>query len=293
MAAALELGPTLDYVIVDVFTDTAFRGNQLAVVLGADGLATEQLQALAAEFHLSETAFPMAPARTGADYRLRIFTTDVELPFAGHPSVGSAWVLHALGLLAAGERVQECGAGLLPVVVGAEEATITGGAPLLGDQVDPGPLLAAVGLAAADLQGPPAGVAGCGISFGFLGVRRDAVDRAVPDRQALLRLGFEAGLCVLGWDAATSSAYSRVFAAGVGVTEDAATGSAALGLGVWLGGAGALPDGRVGYDVHQGHAMGRPSLLHCAVDVLDGRVVRAQVGGRVVAVARGSIACPR
>ncbi|HTL22819.1 MAG TPA: PhzF family phenazine biosynthesis isomerase, partial [Mycobacteriales bacterium] len=83
---------TLAYEVVDVFTDTAFAGNPLAVVLDAEGLSTEQLQAIAREFNLSETAFPM-PAPEGATYGLRIFTPTTELPFAGHPSVGSASVL--------------------------------------------------------------------------------------------------------------------------------------------------------------------------------------------------------
>ena len=154
---------TLAYEVVDVFTDRAFAGNPLAVVLDADDLPSAALQALAAEFGLSETAFPLQPEQ-GGDYRLRIFTPETELPFAGHPSVGAAWVLHRLGRVAAGEAVQECGAGLLPVRVGPDDVSVAGGTPSVGPVVYAVPLLGAVGLAAADLAGEARG-AGCGIEF--------------------------------------------------------------------------------------------------------------------------------
>ncbi|MEJ7703944.1 MAG: PhzF family phenazine biosynthesis isomerase [Geodermatophilaceae bacterium] len=114
----------LHYEIVDVFTDVAFTGNPLAVVLDADDLSTEQMQALAREFNLSETAFPLPS--TVADYRLRIFTPQAELPFAGHPSIGAAHTLARLGRLTAGPVVQECGAGLLPLHVAADSVRLTG-----------------------------------------------------------------------------------------------------------------------------------------------------------------------
>ena len=101
----------LDYEIVDVFAPRAFAGNPLAVVFDADGLTTEQCQALANEFHLSETSFICAPTEPGADYRVRIFTPFAELPFAGHPSVGAAHTLVRTGRLSAGTLSQECGVG--------------------------------------------------------------------------------------------------------------------------------------------------------------------------------------
>src|SRR5687767_14016150 len=108
----------LDYHVVDVFTADAFAGNPLAVVLDADALSGEQLAALAMEFNLSETAFPMfSSVPSGADYRLRIFTPGSELPFAGHPSVGTAWLLASLQLVAYGRVVMSCGARLLPLTV--------------------------------------------------------------------------------------------------------------------------------------------------------------------------------
>ena len=279
---------TLGYQVVDVFTGEAFAGNPLAVVLDADGLSTGQLQALAREFNLSETAFPL-PAVEGADYALRIFTPTVELPFAGHPSVGAAWVLRSLGRLPAGDVVQACGAGLLPLTVDAAGATLTGGTPAWSDPVEAGPLLDAVGLAAGDLAGPPPRWCGAGIDFAFVLVHPDALGRAVPDLARLAALG-GSGVAVVGWDGA--AARSRVFAGGVGVLEDPATGSAALGLSVHLTVSGLLPEGRSAYEVVQGVEMGRPSLLACTVEVSGGRPVLTTVGGGVVAVARGEVRVP-
>ena len=281
--------PTLGYQVVDVFTGTAYAGNPLAVVLDADELSTGQLQALAREFNLSETAYPMV-ATDRADYRLRIFTPSVELPFAGHPSVGAAWLLHSLGRLPAGDVVQSCGAGRLAVTVTADGAMLTGGPPCWGDGLDPGPLLDAVGLTAGDLV---VGVAprwcGAGLDFGYLLVHPGALARARPDQARLAVLG-GAGVSVTAWDG--RSARSRVFAGGVGVVEDPATGSAALGLGVLLAVSGLLPDGGTAYDVVQGVELGRPSLLSCTVEVAGGLPVRTTVRGQVVPVARGEIRVP-
>ncbi len=279
----------LSYEIVDVFTDRPFAGNPLAVVLDADGLSTPQMQALAREFHLSETAFVLASAR--ADYRLRIFTPEIELPFDGHPSVGAAHTLARLGRIGSGDRVQECGAGLLPVRVGADAVTLTGGRPVIGLAMDPEPLLAAVGLAGPDLVvGPPPRLAGCGISFAYLSVRPDAVARASPHLALLRPLGLDSGVSVSAWDAAARTAHTRVFAGEMGVAEDPATGSAALGFGVWLLAGGRLAaDGTSDYTVRQGAELHRPSELACRLTAVGGAAVRVTVTGRVVPVARGEI----
>ena len=287
-AASRPSTATLAYEVVDVFTDRPFAGNPLAVVLDADDLSTAAMQALAAEFALSETAFPLQ-ADDGADYRLRIFTPEVELPFAGHPSVGAAWVLHRLGRVAAGDRVQSCGAGLLPVRVSAGEVVLTGGQPSCGPELDAGPLLAAVGLAPGDLAGAPRR-AGCGIDFTYLLVHEDAVARAVPDAAALRALPLGTGLSVTAWS--DGQAHSRVFVPEVGVAEDPATGSAAVGLGVVLAAAGLVPDGDSTYGVRQGAERGRPSTMRCTVRVEGGRAVRTTVGGSVVPVARGEVRRP-
>jgi trans-2,3-dihydro-3-hydroxyanthranilate isomerase len=279
----------LAYEVVDVFTDRAFAGNPLAVVLDADDLSTEQLQSIAREFNLSETSFPMKAEVDGADYRLRIFTPAQELPFAGHPSVGAADVMLRLGRVSAGRVVQSCGAGLLPLEVGADVITLTGGTPTWSDPIDPAGLLAAVGLADSDLAGVPRTV-GCGLDFTFLPVRADALARVDADLRAVAAYG-GAGVSVFAWDGAAARA--RVFAAGAGVPEDPATGSAAVALGAFLVVSGAVDaDGETAYDVLQGVEMGRPSLLRCAVVARDGKPVETRVSGSTVPVARGEIRIP-
>jgi trans-2,3-dihydro-3-hydroxyanthranilate isomerase len=281
-------GRTLSYEVVDVFTDRAFAGNPLAVVLDADDLSTAQLQALAREFNLSETAFPMK-ADDGADYRLRIFTPATELPFAGHPSVGAADVMARLGRVARGGVVQSCGAGLLPLEIGEDAVTLTGGEPSWSDEVDPAPVLASVGLTGDDLAGPVRR-AGCGIDFTYLPVRAEALGRLDVDLRAVAALG-GAGVSVFVWDG--TMARARVFAAGAGVPEDPATGSAAVALGAYLVVSGLVAaDGETAYDITQGVEMGRPSLLHCAVVGAGGRPIETRVSGSTVPVARGEIRVP-
>jgi trans-2,3-dihydro-3-hydroxyanthranilate isomerase len=281
-------GRTLSYEVVDVFTDRAFAGNPLAVVLDADDLSTAQLQALAREFNLSETAFPMK-ADDGADYRLRIFTPATELPFAGHPSVGAADVMARLGRVARGRVVQSCGAGLLPLEIGEDAVTLTGGEPSWSDELDPAPVLASVGLTGDDLAGPVRR-AGCGIDFTYLPVRAEALGRLDVDLRAVAALG-GAGVSVFVWDG--TMARARVFAAGAGVPEDPATGSAAVALGAYLVVSGLVAaDGETAYDITQGVEMGRPSLLHCAVVAAGGRPIETRVSGSTVPVARGEIRVP-
>lgn len=307
----------LQFEVLDVFTVTPFQGNPLAVVLGGEGLSTAQMQSLAREFHLSETAFPFAPTpdeqARGVHYRLRIFTPEVELPFAGHPSVGAAWLLHTLGRVPAGTVVQACGAGDLAVQVSPDGGPVelTGGTPTLGEEVDAKPFLAAVGLDESDLVGLPPRTAGTGVEFCYVAVSPDAVGRAVPDagRLGSLRIpGMNlAGVCLFAWpegeadngrdgDTAVTSerpVRARVFAADIGVTEDPATGSAGLGLAVYAVATGLLPgQGRSDFVVSQGVEMGRPSTLRCGVDAADDRAERATVAGDVVRVSSGTIAVP-
>ncbi|MEV0427948.1 PhzF family phenazine biosynthesis protein [Micromonospora sp. NPDC050495] len=283
---------TLAYEIVDVFTDRPFAGNPLAVVFGAEGLATEQMQALAVEFNLSETVFVLPPTQVGATYRARIFTPAAELPFAGHPSVGAAVTASRRGMFEVGRVAQECGAGVLPIEVTTTGATLTGGTPTLGPELDPEPLLEMAGLTAADHAGPAPRVAGCGLEFPYLPVRPDAVARARVNAAAAERYGVE-HVSVFSWDAATQTAHARVFVPGLGVPEDPATGSAALGLGVWLVASGLLPgEGRSEYAIRQGVEIHRPSALACTVTAAAGVAVGTTVTGQVMPVARGEIAVP-
>jgi trans-2,3-dihydro-3-hydroxyanthranilate isomerase len=318
----------LDFETVDVFADRAFSGNPLAVVRGAGDLSTAQLQAIASEFNLSETAFPMLPtpvqAEAGAAYRLRIFTPQTELPFAGHPSVGTAWVLAQHGLLGAGigpralDRtgpvLQACPAGLVTVQADAAggrisaAATATSAAPVTAVPVaDPRSAVAAVGLDPVDLVGRQHGasyVASAGLPFWYLLVREGAVLRAQAsladmiglaapaevDGTPLARLG---GVAVVAWSEQTSTAHARVFCPDIGTVEDPATGSAALALAAVLVLAGRLPgEGRSSYVVKQGAEIGRPSTLRCDLDAQGGRVTNCWVGGQVVPVSTGRIRIP-
>jgi trans-2,3-dihydro-3-hydroxyanthranilate isomerase len=283
----------LEYEVVDVFAARAFEGNPLAVVFDADELSTAQCQALAFEFHLSETSFLCAPTEPGADYRVRIFTPFAELPFAGHPSVGAAHTIVRTGRLPAGTVRQECGAGVLDIVVDDDGALLTGGRPTLEDGPDPAELAVAVGLDAADVVGLPAHVTGCGLPWTVLAVRHEVVDRARPNSTALDALGVGEGVAVLSWDPAGSTVYSRTFANDLSWGEDPATGSAALSTGVWLVAVGLLPpDGTAEYVITQGVALGRPSVLSGSVTAEGGRAVSATVRGAVVPVASGRIRVP-
>lgn len=285
---------SLPYEIVDVFTDRPFTGNPLAVVFDADSLAADQLQALAREFNLAETLFVLPPTVAEATYRARIFTPRRELPFAGHPSVGAAvTICRRSGDDHQASVVQECGAGLLPITVyGDGRATLNGAAPTLGEPVDPANLLAVAGLTAEDFAGPAPRVAGTGLEFAFLPVVPDAVARSALDAAAARATGFDQ-VSVFSWDPGTRAAHARVFVPGAGVAEDPATGSAALGLGVWLVASGLLPpDGESRYTVRQGVELHRPSTLDCTVLARGGVAVSTTVTGHVVPVATGRIAIP-
>jgi trans-2,3-dihydro-3-hydroxyanthranilate isomerase len=279
---------TLRYKVVDVFTDRPFTGNPLAIVFDAGDLAGEQMQAIAREFNLSETIFVLPPTVPEATYRVRIFTPGTELPFAGHPSVGCAVTLRRDGLVDTADVVQECGAGLIPISIDEAHgsATVTGGTPTVGPALDQAPLLAAVGLSEADYVGPAPRHAGCGLEFTFLSVTDEAVGRLRPGAPV-------DNLSVLHWDAERHEAHVRVLVPDMGVAEDPATGSAAMGLGVWLVSSGLLPgDGRSRYQIRQGSEMHRPSLLSCSVTAAGGEAVSATVSGHAVPIASGEMIVP-
>ncbi|HEY6747888.1 MAG TPA: PhzF family phenazine biosynthesis protein [Mycobacteriales bacterium] len=279
--------PTLPYHVVDVFTDRPYAGNPLAVVLGADDLPTEALQAMAREFNLSETTFPMASDR--ADYRVRIFTAGSELPFAGHPSIGTAWLLARLGRIPTGRVMQDCGAGILPLEVTAEGATLTGGPATVSEPLDPEPLLTAAGLDAGSLSGlAPVRTVGTGLEWTYLPVTEDAVARAEPNWQALRRSVASMGLAVFSW----SDGVAHLRALTEEGFEDPATGSAALGFGVYLAASGLVPDGTTVYRISQGAEIGRPSTLHGTVTHTAGTVESVTVRGTVIPIATGELTPP-
>jgi trans-2,3-dihydro-3-hydroxyanthranilate isomerase len=296
------------FVTLDVFTGEALAGNPLAVVLDSDGLDTAAMQAIAKEFNLSETTFPSVPSDGGAAdgdaYDVRIFTPGGEIPFAGHPTLGTAWVLRQHGRIASGAVMQRCGVGDIAVEV-PEDAT--GRLRLSAEPRDlVGPLDAAafaktVGLSAEQVRGDVL-AAGCGLTWVHLPVTAEVLEHCrgeaglesalaqVPDGQP--GLDPVAGVNVYAVeDGSDVRVRSRVFCPDVGVVEDPATGSAAVGLGIALVARGALPRGGA-YTIRQGVEMGRPSTLYGRVDVADGRAVRCQVAGGVVSVASGTIAVP-
>jgi len=284
-------GDLLDYHVVDVFTDSAYAGNPLAVVLDADDLTTEQMQRMAGEFNLSETGFVLTPTSAEATYRLRIFTPGAELAFAGHPSIGAAWVLRSLSRVHGPSVFQECGAGILPLTFEADSVTLAGGEPHLGEEYEPTAALAAAGLDGSQFVGDPLRWAGVGIEFAYLHVKPDAVARAVPDSARLRQLPPSVGLVVFSY--VDGVAHLRMFAPGVGVAEDPATGSAALALGVWLAAQGHVAaEGESAYVVRQGIEVGRPSTLSCVVTCVDGIATATRVTGSVVPVAAGRIVRP-
>jgi trans-2,3-dihydro-3-hydroxyanthranilate isomerase len=296
----------LHYDIVDVFTDRPFAGNQLAVVHGADDLSTEQCQRIAQEFGFSETTFPASEVTDGREYATRIFTPGTEIPFAGHPTLGTAWVLREKGLLTEQETTQVCGAGRIGVRFGEDRVELSATprdlvGPLDQDLVRD--LLRLVGLSLSDVSGE-AWVAGCGLSFVHLPVTEEAVVRAVPTSKPFGPLAERIaaaghledprdGLNVyaVAGEAPALRVHSRVFVPGVGVPEDPATGSAAVGLGMALVAAGQLPEGGR-YDIVQGVEMGRPSALLGRVDATDGVATRCHVAGQVQPVAAGQITVP-
>jgi trans-2,3-dihydro-3-hydroxyanthranilate isomerase len=317
MPATQTSSPRLDYDIVDVFTSRPFAGNPLAVVYGAEALTTAQMHLLAMEFNLSETTFPVpvsdADAAAGADYRVRIFTPGGEIPFAGHPTLGTAWALRERGLLAAGARRQACLAGLIGVEVPEEPSgpvalsAVPRDHALPVSEAETAELAALVGLAAGDVIGPGY-FAGCGLTWAYLQVAPEAVDRARTVGVALSETSVDVsalrdpvdGVDVFalvgdgGADAGrVLDVSSRVFVPGFGIPEDPATGSAAAGLGLTLVASGtATGSGETAFLIEQGVAMGRPSRLECQVTAVDGSATIVRVAGGVVAVASGRIAVP-
>lgn len=314
MAADRPLPRVLSYDVVDVFTDEAFAGNPLAVVHGAEHLDDGQLLAIAKEFNLSETTFPMpltaADAEAGADYRVRIFTPGTEIPFAGHPTLGTAWVLRRRGDLAPGQRLQSCGAGLVGVAVPDDPAGPVELSAIARDHArelgadDTATVAGLVGLAPADAVGR-ALVAGCGLTWVFLQVTPETVGRARAASTALTETDVDLsglrdpvdGVSVFALTDGSDGVLqvsARVFVPGFGIPEDPATGSAAAGLGLVLVRLGrAAPVGSSRYRIEQGVALGRPSVLAGRVEAADGVATTAHVAGQVVAVARGEIAVPR
>lgn len=293
---------------VDVFTERAFAGNPLAVVLAAEGLSDTEMQAIAREMNLSETTFVLPSARPECAARVRIFTPGQELPFAGHPTLGTAWVLAREGLLPAGTMkfALEEVIGPVPVHFEGDPAFPRciwmrhGDATFCPEIEDRARVAAALGLTLDDLlPNAPVLTGSTGAPFLYVALRnREAVDRARLNPRDLPRetIGDEAhGVFVLAPDPdpAAGRVYTRMFGLGeLGISEDPATGSASGPLGAYLVQHGLVqPDsqGAVQLVSEQGTAMGRQSFIHIRLRTEHGAPTAIDVGGSVVPVLEGTL----
>lgn len=298
------------FIQADVFTDRPFTGNPLAIYPEAEGISSEEMQAIAKEMNLSETTFVLPPTDLKAKLRLRIFTPAAELPLAGHPVVGTVHVLASRGVipLPEGDGVhrifQECKAGVLPVDVVVEDgrvesAVMTQSPPRFFDEYrDRALLAAAVGLSEDQLlpDDLPAQVVSTAVpqlmvpARSLTGLGRIEIDLIAMKR--VLRETDTDCFMIFTRECAKpeSSVHARMFAPTIGVAEDPATGSASGALGAYLvrhGLAKATPTARL--LVEQGYEMGRPSAIHVEVDAEDGVPTEVRVGGQAVEVAEGTL----
>jgi trans-2,3-dihydro-3-hydroxyanthranilate isomerase len=297
------------FVQVDVFTDRVFGGNPLAVVFEAAGLADGEMQAVAKEMNLSETTFLLPPTRPDCTARVRIFTPARELQFAGHPTIGTAWVMAAHGLLPGGASAfnLEEGIGPVPVTLEGDPARprfiwMRHREPEWGPEMaNRAEIAAALGLAAADLvTGAPIQSGSTGARFLFVPLRdRATVDRALLDVPKIIAaLGDQplVGIFVFAPDPdpAAGRVYSRMFAPHTsGVPEDPATGSASGPLGAYLLRHRLVKaSDKVEIVSDQGVKMGRPSRLHIRGIARDGHLDQIEVGGGVVPVIEGRLRVP-
>lgn len=283
---------TLRFNIVDVFTDVPLRGNQLAVFTNAAGLDTESMQALAREMGFSESTFVLQP-ESGGDARVRIFTPVAELPFAGHPVLGTAWVL-ALPLQLSLLRL-ETGMGVVPVTFEREGAKLSSGrmsqpVPTVASCDRADELLDALGVAESLL---PVEVYDNGVRHVYVMLETaDAVAEVSPDAQRLAEVADDCGVSCFA--ASGARVKTRVFAPALGVAEDPATGSAAGPLAVHLARHGVVGWGEE-IEISQGAEMGRPSTLYAQAEgpaddsspTAAHPATTVEVGGSAVVVARG------
>ena len=278
---------TFRYVVADVFTDTPLAGNPVAVFTDGRGLDDEDMQRLARELNLSESVF-VFPAEAGGHARIRIFTPTLELPFAGHPTLGTAFVL--AGPLQLQEIRLETLKGIVPVRLEREDNRIVFGrmeqpVPTWKTFADPEALLAAVGVERSEL---PVEEYDNGVQHVYVGLPTE--DEVAALRPNLGSAGLPEALgvnCFAGWG---TNWTTRMFGLG-GIPEDPATGSAAGPLAVHL-----ARHGKIGFgeeiEISQGAEIGRPSTLHARADGSADEIERVEVGGRAVTVARGEFRLP-
>jgi trans-2,3-dihydro-3-hydroxyanthranilate isomerase len=295
------------YFTADIFTTTRFGGNQLAVLPDARGLTDEQMLAITREFKYSESTFVFPPDDPAHTRRVRIFTPGGEVPFAGHPTVGTAFVLAAIGevsLTGPETRiVLEEKVGPVPVTISAKDGQPTFCQFSVAKLPEVGPPLPARADLAACLSIEERDlldgawmpqIVSCGLEFAFVPVR----DRSVVARSRIHLETWERHLAntpgqmvmIFAMDAGEKGhdVRARVFAPGYNVPEDPATGSACAALGGYLA-ARSRGDGTQRWVVEQGYEMGRPSLIEVEADRSDGKITGVRVGGSSVLVCDGEI----
>ncbi|WP_207459665.1 PhzF family phenazine biosynthesis protein [Azospirillum sp. SYSU D00513] len=301
---------TLDFITADVFTDRLFGGNPLAVFPDGRGLDDATMQAIARELNLSETVFVLPPSDRGHTRDVRIFTPSMELPFAGHPTIGTAIILAEIGALE--------GDGPWSIVLGEKVGPI----PVRIDRPQEGPLFAV--LSSARLPEAVADAPPLSILARLLGLPLEAITRAgslpavysagvpftivpVASRAALsaIRLDLSVWRAEIAetasphlfpvfmedWQAGRSI-HARMFAPAMGIAEDPATGAAATALAGFLAARQTLGTGLTGWNLHQGEDMGRPSLIRIEAETEAGRPHAVRIGGSAVTVSRGTFRLP-
>jgi trans-2,3-dihydro-3-hydroxyanthranilate isomerase len=280
---------TLRYVVADVFTDTPLAGNQLAVFTDARGVEAELMQALALEIGYSETVFVL-PAEREGHARIRIFTPRAELRFAGHPTLGSAFVLG--GPLQLGVIRLETGSGIVPVTLERDESgpivfgRMSQPVPTVAPAPEPELLLEALGVEGSLI---PVEIYDNGVRFAYVGLPSAAELTAVqPDFAAVARYDVDGVSCFAG---AGGRWRTRMFGPRVGVDEDPATGAAAGPLACHLARHGLIGWGEE-IEISQGAEIGRPATLFARADGGDGFIDGVEVGGSAVVVARGEFRLP-
>jgi trans-2,3-dihydro-3-hydroxyanthranilate isomerase len=293
------------YITVDVFTDRAFGGNPLAVVLDAGGLSTAQMQAIATEFNYSETTFVLPPRKSANDAQVRIFTVNREIPFAGHPNVGTAFVLAMRAAKPPARLLFEEGAGLVPVEIAVEQGRVvstefTAPQPLKRmSQVSVEQAAACLSLSASDVmteRHPPQIIS---VGLAFLAVEltsREALRRARPDAAAFAKtFPCDGSDAVYLYTRAVPASeqpcdlQARMFHPGAsGLSEDPATGSATAAAAALLADLNATRDGELKLQIGQGVDMGRPSLLRTRVHKKNGEITSIHVGGSCVQMMEGT-----
>jgi trans-2,3-dihydro-3-hydroxyanthranilate isomerase len=293
------------FVTLDVFTERPFTGNPLAVVLEAENLDTVAMQAIAREFSHPETVFVLPPADSTHRARLRIFTPASELPFAGHPTVGTAMLLGRIdGGAAEREIVVEENIGTVrcrAAMIDRDRGRASFALPRLPAEAGMGPDAAA---AAAALSLDPADIGfdglrpsrwSAGIAQTFVPVRSlAAIARARPDPtrfDATFATDGRAVAYLYCGEVAEAGHdfHARMFAPGMGIPEDPATGSAAASFAGLLAAGGRYADGRHGVRIEQGYEMGRPSLIELSMEIRGGKLAAATIGGGAVVVTEGVI----